>query len=98
MKKPRVIDVNEVDACLKIAAYFAVHGTREQKQGRFRPRSSPMKKTRWSDDYGNVVISCGPFKAVRSGIKKWHHVSIWRLHIWRHPGTGKLLHWYWGRS
>lgn len=56
-----------------------------------------MTRTRWHDDYGNVVISCGPFKAVRSGIKKWHHVSLWRLHVWRHPGTGKLLHWYWGK-
>lgn len=57
-----------------------------------------MKRPVWIGDKGNVVISCGKlFKAVRSGPGKWHHVSIWRLHFWRHPGTGKLIHWYWER-
>jgi hypothetical protein len=43
----RIFDIEKVEAALKRAAYKAVHGTREERSGRFLPaqgRAAPMAK------------------------------------------------------
>jgi KTSC domain-containing protein len=40
----RVLDIEEVETALKRAAHRAIHGTREERSGRFRPvQSSTMR-------------------------------------------------------
>ena len=53
--KPRGIDFEEMEAALKRAAYKAVHGTREERSGRFRPdRPSNPKAAALAERTRNV--------------------------------------------
>jgi len=47
----RILDIEEVEAALKRAAHRAIHGTREERSGRFRPvQPSPVRSVRY--DHG----------------------------------------------
>jgi hypothetical protein len=54
----RKLDIESVDAALKRAANKAIHGTREERSGRFqRVQSSPMTFLRYHDDTRELDIT-----------------------------------------
>ena len=54
----RKLDIEKVDAALKRAANKAIHGTREERAGRFQPvKSSMMTSIRYKHDASELDIT-----------------------------------------
>jgi hypothetical protein len=54
----RKLDVENVDAALKRAANKAIHGTREERSGRFQPvQSSTMRSIRYNHNARELDIT-----------------------------------------
>jgi KTSC domain len=54
----RKLDIEDVDAALKRAADKAIHGSREERSGRFKPvQSSTMSFIRYNDDTQELDIT-----------------------------------------
>ena len=59
-------DIENIDAALKRAAYKAVHGTREERAGHFKPvRSSMLTSVRYDHDTRELDIAFTSGKTYR---------------------------------